>query len=222
MPVENYGVLKGTVIRTERDPESDQSPHLDIYVRIENNRRNNSDYRCAVNVRSTDQSEVLYYADNDFDASQITILPTLSNGYKAINENSSNHEIALDYVRGNLVDATKMKPLPSTAPGEKNDLYEFLEEQTHKAKEENATIYVYGSKFSSGLGMHNVHMNQGNAMDTRWKKDNGSWHDGGILIQFEDHWAALFLAFQTQSWCTDRDGSPIKHCAYNDPDKTYE
>ncbi|MCY7964923.1 YukJ family protein [Bacillus inaquosorum] len=219
MPVENYGVLKGTVIRTERDPEDDRTPHLDIYVRGENDR----DYRCAVNVRSKDQSEVLYYADSDFDADQITILPTMSNGYKAINENSSNHEIALDYVRGNLVDTTKMVPLPSTAPGEKNDLYEFLEEQTHQAKEENATIYVYGSKFSGGgLGMHNVHMNQGNDPDGDHGDDNGTWHDGGLLIQFADHWAALFLAFQTQSWCTDRDGKPIKFCAYNEPDKTYE
>ncbi|MFS2246094.1 YukJ family protein [Bacillus sp. A31] len=218
MPVDNYGVLKGNVIRTERDPETDLDPHLDIYVSIGDNR----DYKCAVNVRSIDQSDVLYYADDNFDASQITILPTLSNGFKEINENSSNHEIALDYIRGNLVDATKMVPLPNTLPGEKNDLYEFLEEQTHKAKEENAIIYVYGSKFRRGLGMHNVHMNQGNAIGSQWEKDNGSWHDGGILIQFKDNWAALYLAFQTQSWCTDRKGNPIKFCTYNDPDKTYE
>ncbi|MEC0251794.1 YukJ family protein [Bacillus halotolerans] len=220
MPVDNYGVLKGTVIRTERDPENERTPHLEVYVLGDNNKK----YKCAVNVRSSDQSEVLYYADNEFDASQITILPTMPNGFKAINENSSNHEIALDYVRGNLFDATKMVPLPNIAAGERNDLYEFLEEQTNKAMEDNATIYIYGSKFSRGLGMHNVHMNQGNAQDSQWAEDNGTWHDGGILIQFSDHWAALFLAFQTQSWCTDRRGFPMTHnfCAHSEPNKEHE
>ncbi|MCY7980435.1 YukJ family protein [Bacillus inaquosorum] len=219
MPVENYGVLKGTVIRTERDPENDSKPHLHIYIAGENNK----EYDCAVNVRSKDQSEVLYYADSDFDAEQITILPTIPNGYKRINENSSNHEIALDYVRGNLFDSTKMVPLPHTAP-ERNDLYEFLEEHTLKAINNNATIYVYGSKFPRGMGMHNVHMNQGNDPDGDHGDENGTWNDGGILIQFENHWVAIFLAFQTQSWCTNTNGfpDPNNFCPYSEPNKDYE
>ncbi|WP_320619714.1 DUF2278 family protein [Bacillus mycoides] len=31
-----------------------------------------------------------------------------------------------------------------------------------------------------------------------------------MLIQFEDHWVAIFLAFLSQSWCTDDDGHPKK------------
>ncbi|UOY89425.1 YukJ family protein [Bacillus glycinifermentans] len=219
MPVEHYGVLKGTVVRTERDPINDRTPHLDIYVAGENGRH----YRCAVNVKSSDQSKVLYYADNDFDASQITILPGIPVGYQALHENSANHQIAIDYIRGNLFNAADMKPLPHTLPGEKNDLYEFLEEYANKAKnDQHAAIYVYGSKFDTGLGMHNIHMNQGNPRGSRWENDNGTWKDGGILIQFENSWAAVFLAFQTQSWCTDRDGQPIRFCDHTEPDKEYE
>ncbi len=45
-------------------------------------------------------------------------------------------------------------------------------------------------------------MNQGNV--EKWKGDNGIWQDGGILIQFEkeEEWVGIFLAFQSQSWCT--------------------
>ena len=94
------------------------------------------------------------------------------------------------------------------------------------------TSYVYGSRFGPenkkdkifGFeptnGMHNIHMNQGNS--GRWKQDNGVYHDGGILIQFKDYWVAIFLAFLTQSWCTDQNGDPIRFCAFTEPDKEFE
>ena len=54
-----------------------------------------------------------------------------------------------------------------------------------------------------GNGIHDIHMNQGNV--EKWKGDNGIWQDGGILIHFEkeEEWIGIFLAFQSQSWCTD-------------------
>jgi hypothetical protein len=46
-------------------------------------------------------------------------------------------------------------------------------------------------------------MNQGN--DPTFKKDDGVWQDGGLLIHFpaHDQWVAIFLAFQSQAWHTD-------------------
>ena len=60
-------------------------------------------------------------------------------------------------------------------------------------------------------------MNQGNV--EKWKGDNGIWQDGGILIHFEkeEEWIGIFLAFQSQSWCTDDEGHarvPVEHCDY--------
>ena len=60
-------------------------------------------------------------------------------------------------------------------------------------------------------------MNQGNV--EKWKGDNGIWQDGGILIHFEkeEEWIGIFLAFQSQSWCTDEEGHarvPVEHCDY--------
>ena len=76
--------------------------------------------------------------------------------------------------------------------------------------------------FKPGNGIHDIHMNQGNV--EKWKADNGIWQDGGILIHFEkeEEWIGIFLAFQSQSWCTDEEGHarvPVEHCDYKNNNK---
>ncbi|AIU75933.1 DUF2278 family protein [Bacillus velezensis] len=218
MAVQHYGVLKGTVLDMKRETDDD-SPHFQVEVLGEPDTR----YRCAINVMSSSkESEVLYAARDHFDASAITLLPNIPYGYTPIDE--TRRELALDYVRGGLFDPRNMVPLPHEVTGPDNDLNDFIETYMQKAKSEKATVYIYGSKFGPEPGadkifgfkptngMHNIHMNQGNPIDTRWEKDNGTWHDGGILIQFADQWAAVFLAFLSQSWCTDEEGHPYTFC----------
>ncbi len=222
MAVENYGMIKGIPVDSRMERDLDK-PHYQIHMIGEKNVH----YRIAVNVMSSsEKSEVLYLVDEHFDASAITILPTMKHGYTKINE--SNREIALDYIRGNLFDPSEMKPLPHDVIGPDNDLNELLDKYIQIAINEKATMYVYGSKF--GLdngedwvfgftppnGMHNVHMNQGNEKNGSWANDNGIWHDGGILIEYENRWVAIFLAFQSQSWCTDDSGHPTAECDHNE------
>ncbi|ASA21919.1 YukJ family protein [Paenibacillus donghaensis] len=217
MTIKGYGVLKGVAVdgKGERDRST---PHYQIRMIGEEN----TEYRIAVNVMSSsNESEVLYLVDEQYDASSITILPTMSNGFTHINKN--NRDIALDYIRGDLFDPSKMVPLPHDISGPDNDLNDKLQNYIGRAIKEEATIYVYGSEwgpeknrpdkifdFEPGRGVHNVHMNQGN--EGRWKVDNGPWQDGGILIQFKDKWVAIFLAFLSQSWCTDDKGHPTEVC----------
>ncbi len=101
MAVQQYGVLKGIVLDMKRETDDD-SPHFQVKVLGEEN----TYYRCAINVMSSsEESEVLYLADDQFDSSSITILPNMPYGYTRINE--ANREVALDYVRGNLFDPGK-------------------------------------------------------------------------------------------------------------------
>ncbi|OPD56738.1 YukJ family protein [Bacillus anthracis] len=218
MTVKKYGVLKGIAIDKREERHDLKSPHYQIFMIGEEN----VEYRIAVNAQSiAEQPELLYLVDEEFDASAITILPTMDNGYTPINEN--NKEIALDYIRSQLFDPSTMKILPSDLEGKDNDLHDLLNKYIEKAIKEKATIYIYGSKFGPEKkedkvfhfkptnGMHNVHMNQGN--EGRFKKDNGIYHDGGILIQYKnDYWVAIFLAFQSQSWCTNDHGDPTENC----------
>ncbi|MCY8995780.1 YukJ family protein [Bacillus inaquosorum] len=221
MPLLNYGVLKGKVVDTAR---GEGGKHYEVHLKGEED----VDYRIAINIKSgAKPSEVLYFVSEDFKSDDITILPTLEYGYTPITDN----DIALDYIRGGLFDPKKMIPLPHSKPGEDNDLAEKIERYIHEAKEKNATIYAYGERwgpennkpdryfdFLPGNGIHDIHMNQGNLPEKpKWFEDDGIWQDGGVLIHFENEnrWVGIFLAFQSQSWCTDEEGhriKPVKEC----------
>ncbi|WP_267378839.1 YukJ family protein [Bacillus sp. GM_Baccil_2] len=228
MPLFKYGVLKGKVFDVRPVNSKDRTPHYEVHIKAAGN-----DYRIAINVASQDSpSEVLYYVSEDFNSEQITIIPTLEEGFTQVT--NDNQDIALDYVRGNLFDPTKMIPLPATENGPDNDLNEKVNRYINEAKEKNATVYAYGEKFkneknkdkyfgfSPGRGIHDIHMNQGNS--SNWKGDDGIWQDGGILIQFEEEkrWVGMFLAFQSQSWCTDKQGhatKPVSECNHTNSKK---
>ncbi|MDN4862807.1 YukJ family protein [Priestia megaterium] len=221
MPLKNYSVLKGKVVDTQMG--SSGKPHYEVHIKGE---ENEVDYRIAINIASqAHPSEVLYFVSEDFKSEDITILPTLENGITEIT--NENRDIALDYIRGGLFDPKKMVPLPAELPGIDNDLNEKIHHYIGQAKEKKAIVYAYGERFGPeskpdkyfhfkpGNGIHDIHMNQGNVGN--WKKDDGVWQDGGILIHFkeENRWVGIFLAFQSQSWCTDEDGhaiKPVKEC----------
>lgn len=221
MSLKNYSVLKGTVAGTQMG--SSGKPHYEVHIKGEGKGEENKvDYRIAINIASqAHPSEVLYFVSEDFKSEDITILPTLENGITEIT--NENRDIALDYIRGGLFDPAKMIPLPAELPGDNNDLNEKIHHYIGEAEEKGAIVYAFGERwgpeknkedryfhFKPGNGIHDIHMNQGNV--GRWKKDNGIWQDGGILIHFEEEnrWVGIFLAFQSQSWCTDEDGHATK------------
>ncbi|MFD0828826.1 DUF2278 family protein [Neobacillus sp. M.A.Huq-85] len=216
MPIRNYTVLKGRVVNTAIGRSG--KPHFEIHLKDDQE----TNYRIAVNIQSgTRPSEVLYYVSENFNSEQITKLPSLPSGFIPIT--NDNQEIALDYIRGGLFDPKDMVALPPFKPGLNNDLKEKVEYYIKEAMEKSATLYAYGERwgpeedepdqyfhFLPGNGIHDIHMNQGNV--GRWKNDDGIWQDGGILIHFteENRWAGIFLAFQSQSWCTDDNGHAVK------------
>ncbi|MDO3680817.1 YukJ family protein [Paenibacillus ehimensis] len=224
-----YGVLIGRVIETFQERDYDR-PHYGLIIETDG-RRN---YEVKINVRSRDRNmpDLLYIADDDYDAHAINILPTMPFGFHEINYHSKLHpEIAVDYIRSGLFNPKKMKIVPHTQPGESNDLNDFIDQYMSKAKREkdSTVVYVYGMHYDNGIGVHDVHMMQGN---TRYQpNENGTYHDGCVLVHYksEDKWTAYFLAFQSQSWCTDdrgrpKDGSvdgngnPIGNCTYKTVD----
>lgn len=220
MSVKNYGVLKA------RANDSIMGRyHYQILVVDENNEK----YRIAINVKSEEYpSEVLYFIDENFQWGNLNELSKLQSGFVGVNSNNQN--IALDYVRGNLFNPKQMIPLPAMVNGPDNDLNEKIDFYVKEAIKNNSLIYAYGQKwgpeenkidsyfnFKPGNGIHDIHMNQGNT--GKWKEDNGIWQDGGMLIYFEkiNKWVGIFLAFQSQSWCTDNKGNaikPVSECNY--------
>jgi uncharacterized protein YukJ len=141
----------------------------------------------------------------DFNHPLTSDLGDLDLGFYLIKQNGDLK--GLDYLRTpDLIgDIGAGQVLRHDASGPNNDIIDKLEPILDAAIDEDATIYLFGSGFGSGI--HDIHMNQGSLP----RFDNGVGQDGGLLFQFPDgHWEAVFLAFASQRIPTDnRTGLPL-------------
>jgi uncharacterized protein YukJ len=217
MPLKNYGVLKCQAI--ERKLGEGSTPHYQVLVTDTKVK-----HRIAINVKSQESpSDLLYFVSDNFNHPIIKGLVKLNYGFNQLDSKPGGS--ALDFIRGNLFAPNKMKPLPYKVPGPDNDLNELLELYIGRAlNNKDITLYAFGQKwgpennkedkyfhFLPGNGIHDIHMNQGNAGS--FQRDNGVWQDGGLLIHYpsRNQWVGIFLAFQSQSFHTDdRTGNRIE------------
>ena len=206
MPIYKYSVLKG-------DPQSgglspDAHPHYLISVNAAG-----TTYQIAVNIESTDGSQVLYFINENYTPPDAGLLDGLAVGMTPL---TAQRNPAVDYVRSvtngqPIVMQAQMQLLP--LPGQTNSsnlqnaVIQFLNQAIADA---NGTIYAFGSQYTDGTGIHDIHMNQGNPPGT-FEKDNGTWQDGMLVFELpaSGTWAAIFIAFQTESWSTDDNGNPV-------------
>ena len=205
MPLKSYGVLVGRTVDAQRESGAGATPHYQLRVEA-----GGVDYRIAVNVRSQESpSELLYLVDDDYRHPITGSLGALPTGWNVGGPK-------LDFIRQNLFDRTLLRTLPADAEGPGNDLADVLEAQVQRAiTEPAALVYVFGERwgpedkadkvfgFKPGNGVHDIHMNQGNV--GQFRKDDGVWQDGAMIISLPDQqrWIGIFLAFQSQAWHTD-------------------
>lgn len=206
----NYSVLKG-------DPQrgsvvSGRSPHYRIHMDI-----GGREVQADVNIESRDGSEILYVIEQPFVPPDAGALSELPLGLTPLDKVAGT--LALDYVREKvrgsfLVDRADMTllPIPSQNPQEqlKNAVIDLLNQAV---QDQDGMIYAFGSAYqdtNGTTGIHDIHMNQGNPSDG-FRDENGTWQDGALFVSLpaQNKWAALFLAFQTQSWETDNNGDPL-------------
>jgi uncharacterized protein YukJ len=207
MPLSKYGVLVGRPVERRREGATD-SPHYQIRLTASGG----ESYRAAVNVLSQESpSELLYAVVDDLKHPITAAVDGLAPGWHDLPARGG-----LDFVRGNIVTRTQMRPLAPDVAGPDNDLGDLLDLHVQRAiGRSDALVYLFGERwgpettrdkifgFKPGNGVHDIHMNQGNS--ARFRGDDGVWQDGGLLIHFpsEDRWVGIFLAFQSQAWHTD-------------------
>lgn len=211
MPLKEYGVLAARAVDRRREGTTD-TPHYQIHLQDAGGLH----FRAAINVQSQQSpSELLYVADDSFQHPVLGLLPGNGSGWTRLP--SGPGRANLDFIRGNLFDPAIMRLLPPNVAGPDNDLADLLDHYVLRAiADPDAGLYVFGERwgpepgrddqifgFSPGNGVHDVHMNQGN--NGAFRRDDGVWQDGGLLLHFpgEDRWVAVFLAFQSQTWHTD-------------------
>jgi uncharacterized protein YukJ len=218
-----YGVLRGKLDRWKREdpsPGSSKSPHLQIRV-ID---AQGKPWRIPVNVRSGDPAKslvIFHRADPLLSHPILDSLAGMPSGLTDLNSKPRSASNALDYSRAPLFDWPTGIALAPTGPGSDDDLQDVVSRQLNDLKASGGELFAFGSHFhdqapKAGIdtefgtkdGMHDIHMNQGNALHEH-DEDNGVFNDGGLLLRFPDHVAGLFFRFKTQFLPTDANGDRI-------------
>lgn len=217
MALGNYGVLVGMLESHHRDTPDDQGRwfHVNLEVTAPAGR-----YRCAVDVDSKQSATGVQWQVLTLDRAQLPALFDVSAGYHPVATTPTSG--ALDYMRhpalrpragcfsGLLsrpvqISLGRLSGVRAWRAGSNLEAATALE----SILTIGARIAIFGEPFTSGLGMHNIHQNQGDPLGSQWYAENGTWQDGGTVVYLPDGQYCLFLSkFTTQSFDTNDDGHP--------------
>lgn len=224
MPLDRYGVLVGTLHGHHRDDPDEQGRwfHVNLSVDAPAGR-----HRCAVDVDSKQSDVGVLWKVLHVDHDVLGPVDDLGPGY---------HDIASTPTSG-AIDLVR-HPVLRVAPGcvlarePAPWLRRIVEIVTGSARwqagsnvdaaaalepllVEGRRILVFGEPFTQGLGMHNIHQNQGDPAGSQWWDENGTWQDGAVAVAGPapgpgpDATLAVFVSrFSTQASVTDDAGHP--------------
>jgi hypothetical protein len=225
---DGYGVAIGTLASFTRD---DPDAYGNYYHGILKINTPEGEYICAIDVDTPNTSVGVEYKIISLTPSDLSAISSLSNGYHTLESNSTSG--AIDYIRssylvpkipdrfrrlmryflmGHLISLIENKMLKrgygwnsSTGDNTLNALESIL------STGDITKIYVFGEPFSSGgLGVHNIHQNQGDPSGTSWWNENAIWQDGATIIEKSDGSITAFInKFTSQSYVTDDSGHPV-------------
>lgn len=215
-----YGVLRGKVDLFKREDDLN-TPHLQIRVTDENNEK----WRIAVNVLSSDNSFLIFHRAEPLQGHPLLAeLLKVKSGFTVLPEPDRSASTSPDYLRAPLFDWPTGIAIPSSGPGGNDDLQDALTAYLKNLEDADGEIYAFGAKFpapgepfkeylidrqfGTKQGIHNIHMNQGNPSGN-YAKDNGVFHDGGLILKFPDRFVGIFLRFKTEWLPTDNNGNRL-------------
>jgi len=221
MPLDHgYGVLIGTIQNYYRDEPDDYGKyyHGNLIVHAPE-----GDYHCAIDVDSKHQDTGVEWKTIALRKSELDNLLAMGEGYHPLVSNSTSG--ALDYIRSPMFAARmgclaiierifRRRPLDISRTWKKGTDVEALsdlEPLVSVSQNNNLRVLVFGEPFHyGGLGVHNIHQNQGDPLGFDWSAENGIWQDGcTILQQDSDTFVAFMSKFSTQSYETDVYGHPV-------------
>ncbi|ROW03895.1 hypothetical protein VPNG_07297 [Cytospora leucostoma] len=204
MGISNYGLWKGTPLRWNGTAARNHG-HLTFTDSTDTSKT----YEADVNIESSGKEKrLVYWLISSYDAqkpstSQLQAQP------QGFARQSGSDSLALDFLREKLVnvDSGVLLSHSNSDPEEKGDILSYLDPILDEAVSSKATIYLWGSQYNDSdgtSGIHDIHMNQGSTGS--FERENGTYQDGGIVIEFSDRWEAVFLAFASQAVETDSKG----------------
>ena len=192
-----YGVVAGTVDHYDLvNPSAGQWPHYHIWLQTPAGL-----FDSAVNLKSLTEVKIEYRV-RDLDPALFGNVLSLPNGWTTLAQNSTSG--ALDYVR---------RPGLTGYDGWILQTGDNLINELNSLLTGVQRIFIFGASYSTGLGVHDCHMNQGDPLDSSFSPLDAIWQDGGLIFQYgppQPHYLVLQIKFDTQSLNTDDQGHPIR------------
>lgn len=189
--------------------------HIHATLRVQLSDGSTEDWDTAINVGTNDSDDLLNYKlIFDFHHSIMATLQTAAPGF--IDLTGTTTLPALDFLRSDVLKETgAWRPSDIMDGSEQVEPVASLTRLLGKAQANNLDVYVFGRKYVDGLGVHDVHMNQGstgsflnNGVDDH-NDHNDVWQDGAVFVDLgQGDMAAYMTAFTQQLVPTDQLGNP--------------
>jgi hypothetical protein len=215
---DGYGLVIGTKSDYFRDPPDNfgRFYHGNLVVRAPN-----GDYKCAIDVDPKAMPDGIQWRVVKIRPVDFAGIKALPNGWHALASNPTSG--ALDYIRSpvlhppilfwnvryggwwaRFLNFIRWNPPWNSGTG----IQALIDLEAIIAQ--GVRFYVFGEPFKTGLGLHNVHQNQGDPIGGGHDAENAIWQSGGTIVETADGKLSGFLnKFKTQSFKTDDLGRPI-------------
>ena len=218
MPLNHgYGVVVGTIQNYFRDDPDNFGTYYHGNLVIQTPA---GQYRCAIDVDSKQSNTGVEWRTVALRADELANITSKGVGYHALASNSSSG--AVDYIRSPMFAARlgclaifyillrrRFEIATVWKRGTSVQALVDLEALVNVTRSNNLKAMVFGEPFTSGLGIHNIHQNQGDPLNSTWAAENGIWQDGcTVLQQSADSYTAFLNKFTTQAYFTDDAGHP--------------
>lgn len=214
-----YGVVIGTLHSYYRDPVNNYGQYYHGNVKVQTPA---GTYRCAIDVDSKLMPNGVEWRVVELGKSNLNGVRALPDGWHSLSSTPASG--ALDYIRSTefrprlgcffvmfdpLLEALRNYLEANLNPWKSGTSVDALAD-LEPLLQNPRRLYIFGEPFTTGLGVHNIHQNQGDPAGSRWWAENGIWQDGATLIQRQDDTVVAFLnKFKTQSYKTDDYGHPL-------------
>jgi Uncharacterized conserved protein (DUF2278) len=225
MPLANgYGVVAGTVASFSRE---ERDAHGHVHRGLLRIKTPDDEWEAVLDVAAQSGVGVSFRVVRDISASWMPKMSTFPDGLHRLGRTFESG--AVDYLRSPMLrpgwaitwpgrmllrglgriarglglPVTVRRPGPWVASDGENAL-DALESLLNRA----ARVLVYGEPGYDGLGLHNVHMNQGDPPGEH-QGQNGGWQDGAVVCEDADgRFHAWQVRFNSQSLRTGPAGRP--------------
>jgi hypothetical protein len=215
---DGYGLVIGQKSNYYRDPPDNYGRyyHGNLLVRTPV-----GDYHCAIDVDPKFMPDGVQWRIVHIRPADFAAIKALSDGWHSLPSTSSSG--ALDYIRSSVLHP----PLLFWNVRYDSYLARFLEfirwnppwksgtgiqalTDLETVITQGVRFYVFGEPFNTGLGVHNIHQNQGDPVGGGHDAENAIWQDGGTIVETaRGEFVGFLNKFKTQSFKTDDLGHPL-------------